>query len=57
MHVCISVCTAYELYQYPVSQSCENALAKAAGTDCLVSLTEQLGRMIMRGRVEQHNLE
>ena len=38
-------------------QSCESALAKTAATDCLIVLTQQLGRMIMRGRVEQHNFE
>ena len=39
----------------PLFQSCESALVKAAATDCLILLSQQLGPMILRGRIEQHN--
>ena len=40
---------------HSLTQSCESPLAKAAAIDCLDELNKQLGRAIMRGRVEQHN--
>lgn len=36
-------------------QSSDNALVKTAGVQCLNMLTQQIGRMIMRGRIEQQN--
>ena len=36
-------------------QSCDSVLVRAAATDCLSELNKMLGKMIMRGRVEQHN--
>ncbi|XP_064405972.1 uncharacterized protein LOC135351009 [Halichondria panicea] len=35
--------------------SSDNALVQSAGVDCLTSLCQLLGRMILRGRIEQHN--
>lgn len=37
------------------SLSCDSALVKTAGVQCLSMLTQQIGRMIMRGRIEQHD--
>ena len=39
------------------SQSCDSALVKAAAADCLVFLSQYLGHVILRGRIEQHNPE
>ena len=39
----------------PMSQSSDNALVQSAGVDCLTSLCQLLGRMILRGRIEQHD--
>ncbi len=36
-------------------QSNDNALVQYAGVDCLTSLCQLLGRMILRGRIEQYN--
>ncbi|XP_064404398.1 uncharacterized protein LOC135349686 isoform X2 [Halichondria panicea] len=35
--------------------SSDNALVQSAGVDCLTSLCQLLGKMILRGRIEQHN--
>ena len=44
------------MYMYtPIPQSSDNALVQSAGVDCLTSLCQLLGRMILRGRIEQHN--
>ncbi|XP_064404212.1 uncharacterized protein LOC135349585 isoform X2 [Halichondria panicea] len=37
------------------SNSCDNALVQSAGVDCLTSLCQLLERMILRGRIKQHN--
>ncbi len=39
----------------PIPQSSDNALVQSAGVDCLTSLCQLLGKMILRGRIEQHN--
>ncbi|XP_064404527.1 uncharacterized protein LOC135349820 isoform X3 [Halichondria panicea] len=38
-----------------LKRSSDNALVQSAGVDCLTSLCQLLGRMILRGRIEQHN--
>ena len=39
----------------PLIQSAPSPQLRAAAVDCLCQLTQQLGRNIVRGRVEQHN--
>ena len=36
-------------------QASDSALVKAAAADCLILLSQYLGHMILRGRIEQHN--
>ncbi|XP_065898567.1 uncharacterized protein [Dysidea avara] len=38
------------------SISCDSALVQAAATDCIIQLTQIIGKMITRGRIEQHNM-
>ena len=35
--------------------SCDNSLVQVAATDCITQLTQLIGKMITRGRIEQHN--
>ncbi len=49
-----------QLYVPPHPHTCthtptEQSLMQSAGVDCLTSLCQLLGRMIFRGRIEQHN--
>ena len=43
------------LHTYTHSHVHDSVLVNAAAMDCLSELNKLLGRMIMRGRVEQHN--
>jgi len=39
------------------SISCDSALVQAAATDCIIQLSLLIGKMITRGRIEQHNTQ
>ena len=57
--LCISIysyiVTLYMCMYIIYVQSCDSALVKGDGVQCLNLLTRQIGKMIMRGRIEQHN--
>jgi len=37
--------------------SCDNALVQVAATECITQLVQLIGKMITRGRIEQHNVK